>query len=246
MWTLTTPLSSHPQASPSPSPSSHHTVSKQVRIKASQSTGDVSTVYQPSEPRGRHLSTSEYEQADSTHSCFLYYSAFAFNNLFLHFSRYNFVLQQKGKWYLSIWRVSNVVYCLVWCLSCLALLTNLFCQLSLCRSLYPPTLSHFHPPSLYPPPLSLAAVISLASPLSSRSSSSSCQPSLAALQWPAGHKPIRFRDTISMAGQCPGFRNTGFFGRELKLVLREGNCTNPKLSVDPPPEAELHFKQSHY
>ncbi|KAM6957568.1 mitogen-activated protein kinase kinase kinase 3 isoform 2-T2 [Aplochiton taeniatus] len=40
------------------SPPPHHTVCKQVRIKASQSTGDVSTVYQASEPRGRHLSTS--------------------------------------------------------------------------------------------------------------------------------------------------------------------------------------------
>uniref|UniRef100_A0A8C7DJ46 Mitogen-activated protein kinase kinase kinase 3 n=2 Tax=Oncorhynchus kisutch TaxID=8019 RepID=A0A8C7DJ46_ONCKI len=53
-------------ASPSPSPSSHHTVSKQVRIKASQSTGDVSTVYQPSEPRGRHLSTSSQNTGRSS------------------------------------------------------------------------------------------------------------------------------------------------------------------------------------
>uniref|UniRef100_A0A673XT64 Mitogen-activated protein kinase kinase kinase 3 n=1 Tax=Salmo trutta TaxID=8032 RepID=A0A673XT64_SALTR len=52
--------------SPSPSPSSHHTVSKQVRIKASQSTGDVSTVYQPSEPRGRHLSTSSQNTGRSS------------------------------------------------------------------------------------------------------------------------------------------------------------------------------------
>ncbi|XP_041940800.1 mitogen-activated protein kinase kinase kinase 3 isoform X1 [Alosa sapidissima] len=37
---------------------SHHAVSKQVRIKASQSTGDVSTAYQSSESRGRHPSTS--------------------------------------------------------------------------------------------------------------------------------------------------------------------------------------------
>lgn len=36
---------------------SHHAPCKQVRIKSSQSTGDVSTVYQSSEPRGRHLST---------------------------------------------------------------------------------------------------------------------------------------------------------------------------------------------
>uniref|UniRef100_A0AAZ3RJI5 Protein kinase domain-containing protein n=1 Tax=Oncorhynchus tshawytscha TaxID=74940 RepID=A0AAZ3RJI5_ONCTS len=54
------------EASPSPSPSSHHTVSKQVRIKASQSTGDVSTVYQPSEPRGRHLSTSSQNTGRSS------------------------------------------------------------------------------------------------------------------------------------------------------------------------------------
>uniref|UniRef100_A0AAZ3NWT6 Mitogen-activated protein kinase kinase kinase 3 n=1 Tax=Oncorhynchus tshawytscha TaxID=74940 RepID=A0AAZ3NWT6_ONCTS len=52
--------------SPTPSPSSHHTVSKQVRIKASQSTGDVSTVYQTSEPRGRHLSTSSQNTGRSS------------------------------------------------------------------------------------------------------------------------------------------------------------------------------------
>lgn len=36
---------------------SHHTLCKQVRIKTSQSTGDVSTAYQSSETRGRHPST---------------------------------------------------------------------------------------------------------------------------------------------------------------------------------------------
>ncbi|TRY98966.1 hypothetical protein DNTS_001234 [Danionella cerebrum] len=41
-----------------PSSSSHHTVCKQVRIKTSQSTGDVSNAYQSSEPRGRHHSTT--------------------------------------------------------------------------------------------------------------------------------------------------------------------------------------------
>lgn len=45
-----------PQA---PSPS-HISVCKQVRIKGSQSVGDVNTAYQSSEPRGRHLSSSEY------------------------------------------------------------------------------------------------------------------------------------------------------------------------------------------
>ncbi|MEQ2192039.1 hypothetical protein XENOCAPTIV_006130, partial [Xenoophorus captivus] len=39
------------------SSNSHPVPCKQVRIKASHSTGDVSTVYQSSEPRGRHLST---------------------------------------------------------------------------------------------------------------------------------------------------------------------------------------------
>ncbi|KTF73770.1 hypothetical protein cypCar_00016571 [Cyprinus carpio] len=37
---------------------SHHTMCKQVRIKTSQSTGDVSTAYQSSESRGRHHSTN--------------------------------------------------------------------------------------------------------------------------------------------------------------------------------------------
>ncbi|XP_030649544.1 mitogen-activated protein kinase kinase kinase 3 [Chanos chanos] len=48
-----------------PSPS-YHTVCKQVRIKASQSTGDVSTVYQSSEPRGRHPSTSSQNTGRSS------------------------------------------------------------------------------------------------------------------------------------------------------------------------------------
>ncbi|KAG1967961.1 mitogen-activated protein kinase kinase kinase 3 [Pimephales promelas] len=45
---------------------SHHTVSKQVRIKTSQSTGDVSTAYQSSEPRGRHHSTSSQNTGRSS------------------------------------------------------------------------------------------------------------------------------------------------------------------------------------
>ncbi|KAM4597722.1 mitogen-activated protein kinase kinase kinase 3 [Polymixia lowei] len=49
-----------------PPPSSHHTVCKQVRIKASQSTGDVSTAYQSSEPRGRHLSTGSQNTGRSS------------------------------------------------------------------------------------------------------------------------------------------------------------------------------------
>ncbi|KAK1799353.1 hypothetical protein P4O66_007588, partial [Electrophorus voltai] len=42
------------------SSSPHHSGCKQVRIKASQSTGDVSTTYQSSEPRGRHPSTMDH------------------------------------------------------------------------------------------------------------------------------------------------------------------------------------------
>ncbi|KAF7472566.1 Hypothetical predicted protein [Marmota monax] len=42
------------------SSSPHSGVSRQVRIKASQSAGDINTVYQPPEPRSRHLSVSEY------------------------------------------------------------------------------------------------------------------------------------------------------------------------------------------
>ncbi|XP_035261285.1 mitogen-activated protein kinase kinase kinase 3 isoform X1 [Anguilla anguilla] len=48
-----------------PSPS-HGTVCKQVRIKASQSTGDVNTAYQSSEPRGRHLSSSSQNTGRSS------------------------------------------------------------------------------------------------------------------------------------------------------------------------------------
>ncbi|KAJ8284324.1 hypothetical protein COCON_G00031740 [Conger conger] len=48
-----------------PSPS-HATVCKQVRIKASQSTGDVNTGYQSSEPRGRHLSSSSQNTGRSS------------------------------------------------------------------------------------------------------------------------------------------------------------------------------------
>ncbi|KAL6476627.1 hypothetical protein MHYP_G00151260 [Metynnis hypsauchen] len=45
---------------------SHHSGCKQVRIKASQSTGDVSTGYQSSEPRGRHPSTSSQNTGRSS------------------------------------------------------------------------------------------------------------------------------------------------------------------------------------
>ncbi|KAI3359579.1 hypothetical protein L3Q82_013978 [Scortum barcoo] len=45
---------------------SHHVLCKQVRIKSSQSTGDVSTVYQSSEPRGRHLSTGSQNTGRSS------------------------------------------------------------------------------------------------------------------------------------------------------------------------------------
>ncbi|KAM9745657.1 mitogen-activated protein kinase kinase kinase 3 [Menidia menidia] len=48
-----------------PSPS-HHPPCKQVRIKSSQSTGDVSTVYQAPEPRGRHLSTGSQNTGRSS------------------------------------------------------------------------------------------------------------------------------------------------------------------------------------
>ncbi|RXM32583.1 Mitogen-activated protein kinase kinase kinase 3 [Acipenser ruthenus] len=41
---------------------SHTTAPKQVRIKASQSMGDVNTVFQPSEPRGRHLSVKRQQR----------------------------------------------------------------------------------------------------------------------------------------------------------------------------------------
>ncbi|XP_072549382.1 mitogen-activated protein kinase kinase kinase 3 [Salminus brasiliensis] len=45
---------------------SHHSGCKQVRIKASQSTGDVSTAYQSAEPRGRHSSTSSQNTGRSS------------------------------------------------------------------------------------------------------------------------------------------------------------------------------------
>uniref|UniRef100_A0A3Q0RGJ4 Mitogen-activated protein kinase kinase kinase 3 n=1 Tax=Amphilophus citrinellus TaxID=61819 RepID=A0A3Q0RGJ4_AMPCI len=45
---------------------SHHLPCKQVRIKSSQSTGDVSTVFQSSEPRGRHLSTGSQNTGRSS------------------------------------------------------------------------------------------------------------------------------------------------------------------------------------
>uniref|UniRef100_A0A3P8R587 Mitogen-activated protein kinase kinase kinase 3 n=1 Tax=Astatotilapia calliptera TaxID=8154 RepID=A0A3P8R587_ASTCA len=45
---------------------SHHVPCKQVRIKSSHSTGDVSTVYQSSEPRGRHLSTGSQNTGRSS------------------------------------------------------------------------------------------------------------------------------------------------------------------------------------
>ncbi|KAF3846093.1 hypothetical protein F7725_003171 [Dissostichus mawsoni] len=48
-----------------PSPS-HHVPCKQVRVKPSQSTGDVSTAYQSSEPRGRHLSTGSQNTGRSS------------------------------------------------------------------------------------------------------------------------------------------------------------------------------------
>ncbi|KAG7334718.1 hypothetical protein KOW79_001314 [Hemibagrus wyckioides] len=44
----------------------HHSGYKQVRIKASQSMGDVSTAYQSSEPRGRHPSTSSQNTGRSS------------------------------------------------------------------------------------------------------------------------------------------------------------------------------------
>ncbi|GCB59852.1 hypothetical protein scyTo_0014048 [Scyliorhinus torazame] len=45
-------------------------VTKQVRIKASQSVGDIlSTIYQPSESRGRHLSVGEYQVFSNLKVC---------------------------------------------------------------------------------------------------------------------------------------------------------------------------------
>lgn len=54
--------------------SSHHVSCKQVRIKSSQSTGDVSTAYQSSEPRGRHLSTGTYPQLSFKVTFFFFFS----------------------------------------------------------------------------------------------------------------------------------------------------------------------------
>lgn len=52
------------------SSSPHSGLPKQVRIKTSQSVGDVSTPYQQPEPRSRHLSVSEYF-ASSVCLCFV-------------------------------------------------------------------------------------------------------------------------------------------------------------------------------
>ncbi|XP_041435009.1 mitogen-activated protein kinase kinase kinase 3 [Xenopus laevis] len=46
--------------------SSHTGIQKQVRIKASQSVGDVSTVYHPAEPRSRHLSVTSQNTGRSS------------------------------------------------------------------------------------------------------------------------------------------------------------------------------------
>ncbi|OCT62255.1 hypothetical protein XELAEV_18043339mg [Xenopus laevis] len=46
--------------------SSHTGIQKQVRIKASQSVGDVSTVYHSVEPRSRHLSVSDCQSLDQS------------------------------------------------------------------------------------------------------------------------------------------------------------------------------------
>uniref|UniRef100_A0A672YJT0 Protein kinase domain-containing protein n=1 Tax=Sphaeramia orbicularis TaxID=375764 RepID=A0A672YJT0_9TELE len=51
---------------PQASSPSHHAPCKQVRIRSSQSTGDVSTAYQSSEPRGRHLSTGSQNTGRSS------------------------------------------------------------------------------------------------------------------------------------------------------------------------------------
>uniref|UniRef100_A0A3Q2NMR0 Mitogen-activated protein kinase kinase kinase 3 n=1 Tax=Fundulus heteroclitus TaxID=8078 RepID=A0A3Q2NMR0_FUNHE len=48
------------------SSNSHHVPCKLVRIKASHSTGDVSTAYQSPEPRGRHLSTGSQNTGRSS------------------------------------------------------------------------------------------------------------------------------------------------------------------------------------
>uniref|UniRef100_G1QWP4 Mitogen-activated protein kinase kinase kinase 3 n=1 Tax=Nomascus leucogenys TaxID=61853 RepID=G1QWP4_NOMLE len=46
--------------------SPHSGVSRQVRIKASQSAGDINTIYQPPEPRSRHLSVSSQNPGRSS------------------------------------------------------------------------------------------------------------------------------------------------------------------------------------
>eukprot|EP00079_Xenopus_tropicalis_P010590 XP_002935600.2 PREDICTED: mitogen-activated protein kinase kinase kinase 3 [Xenopus tropicalis] len=46
--------------------SSHSGIQKQVRIKASQSVGDISTVYHPAEPRSRHLSVTSQNTGRSS------------------------------------------------------------------------------------------------------------------------------------------------------------------------------------
>ncbi|GAA6084869.1 mitogen-activated protein kinase kinase kinase 3 [Tachysurus ichikawai] len=48
----------------------HHSGCKQVRIKASQSMGDVSAAYQSSEPRGRHSSSIRHSFETKTFSCY--------------------------------------------------------------------------------------------------------------------------------------------------------------------------------
>ncbi|XP_027626978.1 mitogen-activated protein kinase kinase kinase 3 isoform X1 [Tupaia chinensis] len=48
------------------SSSPHSGVSRQVRIKASQSAGDINTIYQPPEPRSRHLSVSSQNPGRSS------------------------------------------------------------------------------------------------------------------------------------------------------------------------------------
>ncbi|KAB1265801.1 Mitogen-activated protein kinase kinase kinase 3 [Camelus dromedarius] len=48
------------------SSSPHSGVSRQVRIKASQSAGDINTIYQPPEPRSRHLSVSSQNAGRSS------------------------------------------------------------------------------------------------------------------------------------------------------------------------------------
>ncbi|KAM8824806.1 mitogen-activated protein kinase kinase kinase 3 [Synchiropus picturatus] len=51
---------------PQAPPPAQHPPCRQVRIKPSQSTGDISTQYPPSEPRGRHLSTGSQNTGRSS------------------------------------------------------------------------------------------------------------------------------------------------------------------------------------